>query len=90
MSWTRTAVPEREHAGIHYVHGIPRKHAPRPVGGGRNRWLDHVLDEYRAARAAWELECELHTLGYSTEELEFRATSPAPTFKAFLIGMGQS
>lgn len=50
----------------------------------RNRWREHVLDEYRAAREAWELQRELVCLGYATEEAEYGS---GPTFREFLVGM---
>lgn len=45
------------------------------------------LDEYRAARHAWELQAEEATRGYDTEMAEYRVLHPAPTWKAWLIGL---
>jgi len=43
------------------------------------------LDEYRAARHAWELAAEKATAGYKTELREYAASNPPPTLKQFMI-----
>lgn len=56
----------------------------RAVRDGRNRWLEAVLENYRAARYAWEQAAEAECIGYATELAEYRLTHPAPTLRAFL------
>lgn len=49
--------------------------------------MTRLLDEYRAARHAWELQAEQATCGYATEMAEYQALHPAPTYKRWLVGL---
>lgn len=75
-AWTRSH-PERVGSVL-----TPRV---RAVRDGRNRWLEGVLSEYRAARYAWEQAAEAECIGYATELAEYRLAHPAPTLRAFLV-----
>ena len=43
--------------------------------------------DFRAWREAYDLELEAASNGYATEAESFRQTHPAPTFRAYLIGL---
>lgn len=43
-----------------------------------------MMDEYYAARAAWEAQTEAATLGYATERASYVREHPPVTFKEWL------
>lgn len=60
--------------------------APRPrfSTGGRHWWREYVVDAFRTASHAWDLEAEAASVGYETELREFAEQKPRPQFKHFL------
>lgn len=46
-----------------------------------------VLDEFYAAREAYDNGMEAVAIGYATEEAEYREQNVRPTLKAFLVGL---
>lgn len=44
-----------------------------------------LMADYYSARDAWWSACEAETALYAAEVADFRAHTPQPTFRAFLI-----
>lgn len=61
--------------------------APRPryEPVGRHWWREMVVDAWRTANHAWELEAERVALGYATELAEYAAEHPRPRLQDFMV-----
>lgn len=51
----------------------------------RHWWRDYVVDAWRSAMQAWELEAEKASNGWATELSEFRAANPQPRLRDFML-----
>lgn len=52
---------------------------------GFNWWREYNCSLLLDATLVWERQCENSCYGYATEMMEYAATHPRPTLKAFLL-----
>lgn len=63
----------------------------QPGSGCHLRCLHRqMVEEYRNAREAWEIQRDDECVGYKAEERDYQERKPGPTFKKWLLERARS